>query len=239
MPPKRAAAKAAAEKVSADTASKAKRKSAVMSARARPALAQQLRPLERLRRDKNIVTSLSFRHHEAEKKDKKKAKAEKPKKKEEESEESGVSEAEKAPKEKAPAAKKEKKAENKEEKEAAKPAGPATDGFDYYWARKNCEQCKKAEAFFSKHGIVHPAPEDATKVKKTKAQMVELVKRAKTLLGNKATKLVKEDVSKMSDSDITDVVAGPSGGLRAPFMLYKDFAVVGCKEEALKEAFGK
>jgi len=112
--------------------------------------------------------------------------------------------------------------------------------IDFAYLRKNCATCKKAVAWLEsiEHSIA--ASEDAAKIRKTEKEAVALARKAKQVIAAKGKSIARLKTSAdSSDEDLTSVLMGPTGNLRAPTLLVGSTLLVGFNEEAYEEVFGK
>lgn len=112
--------------------------------------------------------------------------------------------------------------------------------IDFAYLRKNCNTCKKALAWLE--GVEHTiaSTEDAAKIRKSEKEAVALARKAKTVLSAKGKGFSRVTVGKSEpgESELTPLLMGPTGNLRAPTFLVGNTLVVGFNEEVYTEVFG-
>lgn len=111
--------------------------------------------------------------------------------------------------------------------------------IDWYYHRKGCTSCAKAEAFLSKHGLTAREVFDARKVKYGKPQIAALLRGTSLVVASKGKASVDFDLR--SDPPVEKVLyehlIGPTGTLRAPAMRLGRTLVIGFNEERWKLLF--
>jgi arsenate reductase-like glutaredoxin family protein len=99
---------------------------------------------------------------------------------------------------------------------------------------------QKAQGFLGKVAHEFVKTEDAAKVRKGPAEALELASKAKKLVAAKGKGVTRLDLGKKgaNPEEITSLMMGPTGNMRAPTLLVGDTLLVGFNEEAYTEVFG-
>jgi len=91
---------------------------------------------------------------------------------------------------------------------------------DWYYHRNGCKTCGRADAFLEQAGLNVKQRVDARKERLGPGEAIRLAREANELYVMRGKKLVqlhmKQD--KPSDEELTKLLIGPSGNLRAPTM---------------------
>ncbi|CAN5257213.1 hypothetical protein BH11PLA2_BH11PLA2_11110 [soil metagenome] len=112
--------------------------------------------------------------------------------------------------------------------------------IDWLYHRKNCETCKKAEAFRTEAAAKVTETVDAVKVRFTEAQALALLEGMTKLVAAKGKKIDTFDLKKDRPDDATllKFLMGPTGNLRAPTAKVGKTLVVGFNDEVYADVIG-
>lgn len=91
---------------------------------------------------------------------------------------------------------------------------------DWYYHRKGCRTCARADAFLEEAGLHVVEHVDARKQRKGPNEAIELARSVNEIYVMKGKKLVHLRMGKdaPSDAELEKLLIGPSGNLRAPTM---------------------
>lgn len=124
----------------------------------------------------------------------------------------------------------------------AKSAGKPSGGKQVEWSylRANCKTCEKAEAWLAKAGVAIGPRVDARKQTIGAAEGLKLVKCVAEVRVAKGTAVTRLDMKKgaPADAELSKLVIGPTGNLRAPSLRHGNTLVVGFNEQLYGEFFG-
>lgn len=109
--------------------------------------------------------------------------------------------------------------------------------IDWYYHRKNCQTCSRADAFLESAGADVAEQVDARKVRLSDEDAVKLAREASHVWATKGKKVLHFDMKKAppTDQELVAAMIGPSGNLRAPTFRKGKLLFVGMNEEE----FGK
>ena len=111
--------------------------------------------------------------------------------------------------------------------------------IDWYYHRKGCTSCAKADAFLARRRLTAREQVDARKVKMGKPQIAALLRGSTRVVTSKGTKVV--DFNLKRDPPVEKVLyehlLGPTGNLRAPALRMGRTLVVGFNEARWKSLF--
>lgn len=112
-------------------------------------------------------------------------------------------------------------------------------GFSFYYFRKNCVTCGKAQSWLDKNPITCPVIRDATKDRVSPAEAVKLAAMCDVVYVAKGKNLLTFDVAsgKYDQSELRAAIVGPSGFLRAPAVINNGKMMVGFVEEGMTKTF--
>ncbi|QDU79009.1 transcriptional regulator Spx [Polystyrenella longa] len=110
---------------------------------------------------------------------------------------------------------------------------------NWYYHRKNCNSCKKMEAFLEKEAANVKEVVIANKIRFDDAKALELAHAANIVHIAKGKKLYSFDMKKEApaDEELLKHMLGPHGNLRAPVVVKGKALFVGFHEEGLQEHF--
>jgi arsenate reductase-like glutaredoxin family protein len=141
----------------------------------------------------------------------------------------------KAPAVKAPAA----KAPTKKGpvKSTAKAAGGKT--VEWSYLRANCKTCEKAEAWLGKSGVAIGPRVDARKETINAQNGLKLARTVDEVRVAKGNAVTKIDMKKGApgDAELSKLIIGPTGNLRAPSLKHGKTLVVGFNDQLYGEFF--
>ncbi|MFM7563303.1 MAG: ArsC family (seleno)protein [Planctomycetota bacterium] len=141
----------------------------------------------------------------------------------------------KAPAVKAPAA----KAPTKKApvKSTAKAAGGKT--VEWSYLRANCKTCEKAEAWLGKSGVAIGPRVDARKETINAQNGLKLARTVDEVRVAKGNAVTKIDMKKGApgDAELSKLIIGPTGNLRAPSLKHGKTLVVGFNDQLYGEFF--
>ena len=124
----------------------------------------------------------------------------------------------------------------------AKSAGKPSGGKQVEWSylRANCKTCEKAEAWLAKAGVAIGPRVDARKQTIGAAEGLKLAKGVAEVRVAKGTAVTRLDMKKgaPADAELSKLVIGPTGNLRAPSLRHGNTLVVGFNEQLYGEFFG-
>jgi arsenate reductase-like glutaredoxin family protein len=111
--------------------------------------------------------------------------------------------------------------------------------IDWYYHRKGCTSCAKADAFLARRRMAAREQVDARKVKMGKPQIAALLRGSTLVVASKGSKAVDFDLKR--DPPVEKVLyehlIGPTGNLRAPALRVGRTLVVGFNEDRWKSLF--
>ena len=111
--------------------------------------------------------------------------------------------------------------------------------IDWYYHRKGCASCAKADAFMAKHGLSPREVLDARKTRYGKPQIAALLRGTSQVVASMGKASVDFDLR--GDPPVEKVLyehlIGPTGTLRAPALRLGRTLVVGFNEERWKKLF--
>lgn len=99
----------------------------------------------------------------------------------------------------------------------------------WYYHRKNCQTCLKADTYLESRKITAETQLDARKDRFDFKAAKALLKEVKKLYATKGTKVIECDLKadKLDDEELQALLIGPSGNLRAPSIKNGDVMLVG------------
>jgi arsenate reductase-like glutaredoxin family protein len=100
--------------------------------------------------------------------------------------------------------------------------------------------CKKAQGFLEKKAVEVSDQTDASKIRKGRAEVLELARTADKIVVAKGKKIVTFDMKKAPPDDDTLAanLLGPSGNLRAPTVRKGKTLLIGFNDVAYQEILG-
>jgi arsenate reductase-like glutaredoxin family protein len=109
--------------------------------------------------------------------------------------------------------------------------------IDWYYHRKNCATCARADAFLDAAGAEIREQVDARKIRLANEEALKLAHEASHVWVTKGKKVLHFDMKKSppTDDELLAAMIGPSGNLRAPTFRHGKTLFVGMNEEE----FGK
>jgi arsenate reductase-like glutaredoxin family protein len=141
----------------------------------------------------------------------------------------------KAPVAKAPAA------QAPAKKAAAKPGAKAAGGKTVEWSylRANCKTCEKAESWLGKSGVAIGPRVDARKETINAQNGLKLARTVDEVRVAKGNAVTKIDMKKGApgDAELSKLIIGPTGNLRAPSLKHGKTLVVGFNDQLYGEFF--
>jgi hypothetical protein len=141
----------------------------------------------------------------------------------------------KAPVAKAPAA------QAPAKKAAAKPGAKAAGGKTVEWSylRANCKTCEKAESWLGKSGVAIGPRVDARKEPINAQNGLKLARTVDEVRVAKGNAVTKIDMKKGApgDAELSKLIIGPTGNLRAPSLKHGKTLVVGFNDQLYGEFF--
>ena len=126
-------------------------------------------------------------------------------------------------------------------KAAAKPAAKAAGGKTVEWSylRANCKTCEKAEAWLGKSGVASGPRVDARKETINAQNGLKLARTVDEVRVAKGNAVTKIDMKKGApgDAELSKLIIGPTGNLRAPSLKHGKTLVVGFNDQLYGEFF--
>jgi arsenate reductase-like glutaredoxin family protein len=126
-------------------------------------------------------------------------------------------------------------------KAAAKPAARAAGGKTVEWSylRANCKTCEKAEAWLGKSGVAIGPRVDARKETINAQNGLKLARTVDEVRVAKGNAVTKIDMKKGApgDAELSKLIIGPTGNLRAPSLKHGKTLVVGFNDQLYGEFF--
>ena len=112
--------------------------------------------------------------------------------------------------------------------------------IDWYYHRKGCATCARADAWLAKRGVAAREQVDARKVKVGKPQIAQILRGTSQILAVKGTALVEFNLRQDPPVEkvLYESLIGPTGSLRAPAIRVGKTLVVGFSEEAWGRVLG-
>lgn len=109
--------------------------------------------------------------------------------------------------------------------------------LEWVYHRKNCTTCARAQDFFTRSQLRVTTTVDARKERFSEEQVLKLASEVDHIYATKGTKVVHLDLkgSKHDPADITRLLIGPSGNLRAPTIKQGRKLIVGFNEDTYKQ----
>lgn len=106
--------------------------------------------------------------------------------------------------------------------------------IDWYYHRKGCTTCGKADAWMSKRGVTAREQVDARKIKVGKPQIAQILRGTHQILAVKGAALVEFNLRQDPPVEklLYESLIGPTGSLRAPAIRVGRTLVVGFSEDA-------
>jgi len=126
-------------------------------------------------------------------------------------------------------------------KAAAKPAAKAAGGKTVEWSylRANCKTCEKAESWLGKSGVAIGPRVDARKETINAQNGLKLARTVDEVRVAKGNAVTKIDMKKGApgDAELSKLIIGPTGNLRAPSLKHGKTLVVGFNDQLYGEFF--
>ena len=110
--------------------------------------------------------------------------------------------------------------------------------IDWYYHRKNCETCKKSQTFLNEHDATIHEQVEARKIKFDAAESLKLIRQAKQLWVARGQSMSSVDLKAVSDDELTALVTGRSGTLRAPAIRAGSKMFIGFNRDVFEEQLG-
>ena len=112
--------------------------------------------------------------------------------------------------------------------------------IDWYYHRKGCPSCAKADAFMEQHGLSAREVVDARKIALGKPQIAAMLRQTQKVVAAKGKTFVDYDLKRDPPVEkiLYEQLLGPTGTLRAPALRMGKTLVVGFNEERWKTLFG-
>jgi arsenate reductase-like glutaredoxin family protein len=112
--------------------------------------------------------------------------------------------------------------------------------IDWYYHRKNCQTCARADAFLEEAEATIAEQVDARKTRLGPEEAVALAREASHVWATKGKKVIHFDMKKSppTDTELTAALIGPSGNLRAPTFRRGKQLFVGMNEEEFGKVLG-
>ena len=104
--------------------------------------------------------------------------------------------------------------------------------INWYYHRKNCNSCTKAEAWLKQNNIERPELIIANKIKFNREEALQLIRASKYAMITRGRKRLDLTINDMTDDDIAALALGRSGTLRAPAFQYGEHFIIGFHDEA-------
>lgn len=122
-------------------------------------------------------------------------------------------------------------------KSTAKAAGGKT--VEWSYLRANCKTCEKAEAWLGKSGVAIGPRVDARKETINAQNGLKLARTVDEIRVAKGNAVTKIDMRKGApgDADLSKLIIGPTGNLRAPSLKHGKTLVVGFNDQLYGEFF--
>lgn len=107
--------------------------------------------------------------------------------------------------------------------------------IDWYYHRRNCAACEKADRALVGCQIAEQV--DARKIRFNRAAALKMARAMRCVVATRGTKTVTFDMTAPVDADaLAGAIIGPSGNLRAPSLRIGDTLYVGLAPELAGEA---
>ncbi len=105
--------------------------------------------------------------------------------------------------------------------------------IDWYYHRKNCQTCARADAFLESAGATVASQVDARKERLGNEDALKLAHEASHVYVAKGKKVLQFDMKKSppTDEELLAAMIGPTGNLRAPTIQRGKKLFVGMNEE--------
>ncbi|MFM7737933.1 MAG: ArsC family (seleno)protein, partial [Planctomycetota bacterium] len=122
-------------------------------------------------------------------------------------------------------------------KSTAKAAGGKT--VEWSYLRANCKTCEKAEAWLGKSGVAIGPRVDARKETINAQNGLKLARTVDEVRVAKGNAVTKIDMKKGApgDAELSKLIIGPTGNLRAPSLKHGKTLVVGFNDQLYGEFF--
>lgn len=113
--------------------------------------------------------------------------------------------------------------------------------IDWFYFRKNCVTCKRAQDYLENNGRVAKEIVDARLVRIEPASALELLQEATRLVVAKGKKVVDLNLKKErpDNDELQKLILGPSGFLRAPTIRIGKTYAIGFTEEMYRDFIGE
>lgn len=111
---------------------------------------------------------------------------------------------------------------------------------DWYYHRKGCVSCARADAFLAQHGITSREIVDGRKVKLAKRETVQMLRGTQRLVVARGKAIHDWNLKKEPpvEKDLFGAIMGPTGTLRAPSVRCGKTLLVGFSDEAWSAILG-
>ncbi len=109
--------------------------------------------------------------------------------------------------------------------------------LEWVYQRKNCQTCARALEFFERSQLQATTMVDARKERFSEQQVLKLASKVDHIYATRGTKVVHLDLkgTQHEAAEITRLLIGPSGNLRAPTIKQGRKLIVGFHEETYKQ----
>jgi arsenate reductase-like glutaredoxin family protein len=101
---------------------------------------------------------------------------------------------------------------------------------EWYYQRKGCKTCAKADAFLAEHRLTVEAQVDCKKHPVERKDVPDLLTRVRQVLAMRGSAL-KSYSAPFEQEEVLAAVVGPSGNLRAPSLIQDGRLYVGFDEK--------
>ncbi len=111
--------------------------------------------------------------------------------------------------------------------------------IDWMYHRKNCTTCQKSDSFFAANKLSVEKIVDCKKEIMALDEAMKLIAGVEKLYATKGVKVVEVDLksAKPTRAQLSELLIGPSGKLRAPTVKHGKTMVVGFNEGVYKSVF--
>ena len=107
--------------------------------------------------------------------------------------------------------------------------------ISWYYHRKNCTSCTRAQTFMKENGIETPTVVIANKIKFNRVQALDMIRDCRNAMITRGKKRIDLILNDVTDDDLANLALGRSGTLRAPAFIVEDTFVIGYHQEAYGE----
>ena len=112
---------------------------------------------------------------------------------------------------------------------------------DWFYRRKGCRDCERAQALISEHGLEIKTVVDVDKVRFSGSRLIALAREAERLLSAAEGGVTELDLrrSPPSDEELQRLLMGAEGGLRVPAVRIGRTLLVGFDEAMYRTALAR